>query len=286
MHSSENLQNLTMLGLHRWPTLGDRGSIKVRAEADQLVLSERPRLRYLVTFFLVALFATPIVVGGIAGLFANQPQHLICDRARDTCERDGVTLAPLHDIAGAELTEREVRGTRTALGYFQSVTFVLRDGTHLRASSMEAQSTSSTAEYRAAVDAIRKFLANPSQSRLETTFEYRPSWSERIYLAATSAMPLCFLVAMLSLWPGSSYVCGQGLVIAKNGPRFGKKLTYELPIDQIAVIGDRRSEIARGIDLQLIDGNRILIAHSRHGRIPDSLLPNLQKVLEKPIEQH
>ena len=269
----------------RWPTLGEHGSIRVRQGTDELVLSERPRLRFLVGFVLVALVAAPIVGGGCASLFATNSQHLICDRQRDTCERDAVAIAPLHDVAGAELTERAVRssGGRVALGYFKSVTLVLRDGTRKNASGAEVQAASSVAEYQAAVDGIRAFLANPSQPRLETTFTYRPSWSERIYTVVTMMLPFCFVLALLSMWPGSSYTFVQGMMIGKHGKRFGKKLTYELATDEIAVIGDRDG---RAVDLQLGDGSRILLAHLRHGRLPAALLPSLQKALGKPIEQH
>ena len=267
----------------RWPTLGDHGAIKVRAGADELVLSERPRLRFWIAFVLIALVALPITGGGYVSLFVSHSQHLVCDRQRDLCERDEVAIAPLHEVTGAELTERAVRGSRTALGYFKSVTLVLRDGTRKKASDAEVQSTSSVAEYQAAVDALRAFLANPSQPRLETTFTYRPSWSERIYIVATSTMPLLFVISLLSLWPGSSYTFVQGMIVAKNGRRFGKKLTYELSMADVSVIGDRDG---KGVDLQLGDGNRILLAHVHHGHVPRVLLPALQKMLGKPVERH
>jgi hypothetical protein len=265
----------------RWPTIGDRGAIKVLAGDDELVLSERPRLWLLLAFVLVALLAAPMVVGGLSGLVAYYPQHLVCDRTRDICERDDVPIAPLHDVASVELTERAVRSGRTALGYFKSVTLVLHDGTRKNASDAEAQADSSVAEYSAAVDAIRAFLSDPSQQRVETTFTYRPSWSERLYSAIGSMTPVCFVLALFSLWPGSSYtfIPVQGTIIAKNGKRFGKKLTFELPMDEIANIGDR----GRAVDLELLDGSRILLARVRHGRLPAMLLPTLQKVLGKPI---
>ena len=269
----------------RWPTLGDHGAIKVRAGDDELVLLERPRLLYLIALGLVALVALPIFLGGVVSLFATHSQHLVCDRHRDVCERDGVAIALLHDVSGAELTERAVRsgGGRYAMGYFKSVTLVLRDGSRKNASDAEVQSDASVAEYRAAVDAIRAFLANPSQQRFETTFTYRPSWSERIYTVCTCTLPLLFVMSLLALWPASSYTFVQGTMSAKNGKRFGKKLTYQLPIEEIAVIGDRDG---RGIDLQLGDGSRILLAHVRHGHLPKALLPAVEKALGKPVERH
>jgi len=123
---------------------------------------------------LCVLFSALFVCGM---LFGSQAQRLVCDRHNGSCEVNGVRLVYVDEIKGAELRTYWMRSS----GHFKMVTLVLRDGRRVDASTQGAQSDRSVAEYAAAVDAIRKFLADPTAPRLDVTYTYRASLGEKIF---------------------------------------------------------------------------------------------------------
>lgn len=131
------------------------------------------RAGYWVALFCV-LFAA-LFVGGM--FFGSQAQRLVCDRQKNSCELNGVSLVAVDRVKGAELRTFWMRSS----GHFKMVTLILTDGKRLDASTQGAQSDRSVAEYAAAVDAIRAFVADPAAARLDVTYTYRASLGEKIF---------------------------------------------------------------------------------------------------------
>ena len=270
-----------------WPVMGDgsflQRPIQIQAGVDQLVLSQGPTTLLQIAVWAMLFLA---VFGGIAAfglMFGTQTQRLVCDRATATCQLNDRPLTPLARITGAELRRTWSR----ANGTFYEVVLVLADGTRLDACTQSAQSDPSVAEYQATVDALRAFLAHPSEGRLDRSFVYRASLQEKLLMAIRTLVMVGIAAVLIFLWSRSSYTFDRkSCKMTATIKRFlVPAKTREIGFDRIVAIGDRRNEAGRGVDVRLADGSRIPLLFARKEAVTDSLLAQLQEILGKSVEE-
>ena len=262
--------------------LGDgsfwRSSIHVHSGADRLVLSQGPSVMMQIIVWLLLIVLAFGWLATIGGFLTTQPQHLVCDRAAGTCTLNDRPLAPLADVTGAILERNWTR----ANGEFWGVVLKMRDGSKRDAFTQRAQSKKSVAEYRAAVDAIRAFLTNPAQTRLDTTYVYRTSVMEDVLGVVRGLVLAVFAVVLVATWNRSSYTFdrGTGKVTASSKAFLRRAKTTQA---QIVAIGERSSEPWHYLQLALADGTRIDAVQSKRGAV-DPLLAQVAQITGKPLE--
>jgi hypothetical protein len=209
-------------------------------------------------------------------LFVTQTTTFTCDRASGKCQLDGdaSNIPELADIASVELEVTH----ENRQGDFRWVTLVRKDGTKKPLSPQGAQLESSVAEYTAAVEAIRKFLADPAAPKLETSFTYRASLAEKVYIVATFLGGLMVMAVMLILQNTVTYTFDKGsgkATLAQHRPLFGGS-EREIAFDQITAISK-----GAGVDLVLADSSRVTIAS---GSDVATVAAKLHDVTGKPVE--
>jgi len=252
-----------------------RGSLDIQSGVDRLVLVQGPS-----TFVKIATygFALLLVIGVwlcYRTLFTTQTTTFTCDRASGKCELDGDSrnLPALADIASAELdTSHENRQ-----GDFRWVTLVKKDGTKKNISPQGAQLESVVAEYKASVEAIQKFLADPSAPKLETKFTYRASLAEKVYIVMTFAGGLLVMGALLILWNTRTFTFDKSsgkATLVDSRPLFGGN-ERDVAFDKITSIASGTS-----VELVLADNSKVAVAS---GDDIASIADKLHELTGKPI---
>ena len=137
-------------------------------------------------------------------LFGSEPQRFVCERHSGRCELNGDQITIVDELKDAGLgTDRTPRSGRG-----KKVELVLHNGSRFFLDTPGAHSERSIAEYRAAAQAIRAFIADRAQPRLDVTFVYRASLSEKIWAVIAFAVLLLatlFMVALTrALWRRAS----------------------------------------------------------------------------------
>jgi hypothetical protein len=267
-----------------WPVVAGKSftltPMQIERSVDRLILVQGPStlLKVAVWGFV---FAVALGVFALyATLFTVQTTRLVCDRASGKWEREGLAPRPLAEISGAELTSYH----RNKQGDFYVVTLLLNDGTKLDVTPYGAQETRSVAEYRAMVESVRTFLADPSQPRLDVSCTKRSSLSEKVYAVGTFALGV-FACALLMLgWRAQSFTFDGGArQVLLSCKRFvGSGSTRQIPFDQIVAIGDRQIQSGRRLELRLADGSTEAIVD---GSIPAALVDDLSQILKKPLQR-
>lgn len=270
-----------------WPVLGDRsflqGPVQMQEGGDTLTLSQRPTL-FLRLLTWGVLFLTAfgsLATGGM--MLGDQAQQLVCDRGDGTFRLNGNPVAPLADVAGAELQKNWSR----AEGHSYKVVLILKDGTRRDACFQSAQSDASVAEYQAMVDAVRKFLADPSQRRLDRTFIYRAGVMEIVLMVFRTLVMIAVAAVLIRLGRRHGYAFDRkaGRMSATIKGFLGRTRRNEAGFDQVAAVEDRQGGAIRGIALRFVDGSRVPIWLGRAGAVPGTLPAQLGEILGKPVEQ-
>ena len=270
--------------MEAWPLLGDSGfwtsSIHVHAGPDRLVLSQGPSVMMHIIVWLLLFIVAFGWLATIGGFVTTQPQHLVCDRAAGTCVFNDRPLVPLGDVTGAVLERNWSRANGESWG----VVLKMRDGTKRDAFTQRAQNKNSVAEYRAAVDAIRAFLANPAQTRLDQTYVYRTSVMEDVLGVVRGVILAFFAVGLILVWSKKSYTFDRaaGKVTASSKGFLQRAKTVELPLDRIDAVIDRRMNVSRYLELSVGGGERVTVAQSKGNGI-DRLLAPVTQITGKPL---
>jgi len=232
-----------------------RGGVHIERSADRLVLEQGPSM-----FVKIVVIAWPLLL--LLGaylcyrvLFKQPSTTFACDRASGTCSLDGSSeqMPALADITGAEIEVIH----RSRQGDFRFINLLLKDGKKKTLSQDGAQRADSVASYKAAVAAIEKFLADPSQAKLETSFIYHASlwekfWNVSTWLGAAMVYALVLGVAMTRTYTFDR--TAKKLIAVDHKPIYGD-VAQEITFDRIA-------EVMPGppVELKLKDGAILTIA--------------------------
>jgi hypothetical protein len=230
-----------------------RRPIEIGDDGGRLVLEQRPTLamRAAVWLLICTCAFMALFVGGM--FFGSQAQRLVCDRGNGACELNGRSLVAVDQVKGAELGTYWNRSS----GHFKTVTLLLRDGSKLDAITQGAQSDRSVAEYRAAVEAIRGFVADPARPRLDVTYTYRASVGEKIFSLVG------FVVISFAVWivvattRRHRWLFDAGELVVTSKPLFGRATTSRIPLAQIG--GMDRLVAARQLPPAVVEKLRALL---------------------------
>jgi hypothetical protein len=265
-----------------WPIMGGaswwRAPIALADGVDRLVLTQGPTWIFKIVVFGVAFIGLFGAVATVGLLFGSQPTRLVCDRTAGTCTQNGIALVPLAEIAGVELRKYHV----TKQGDFYAVALQLGDGSTRDVGGQGAQSPRSIAEYRASVEAMRAFLANPGQARLDTTFTYYASVWERVRMVVLSVMFLPIAVLLIFMTSTTSYTFAGGKIVASTTGPLRSASTEVLPFARVTAIADHLHAGRRQIALVLDDGSRLLLVDAADA--PEALVGRLRQLLGKPVQ--
>jgi hypothetical protein len=240
---------------------------------DKLVLRQRPGRLFrwgTWTWAVITVFSVVMVISELAG--STTTTRFTCSRASGHCERDGIrgTIPALADIERAELRRMWI----SKQGYGYAITLHARAGKTYDVDSYAALSEEAIASYRAAVDAINKFLADPTQPTLDTSFTYRPSLWEKIRGAVLTFFGLVLLAFALLLYRTTRVTVEPTKVTIVERGVFARSRT-EVSADQIRAI----SADERLVSLEL-DDSRVVVLQAT-GR--DPLADKLGALLAKPV---
>ncbi len=250
-----------------------RGSLELQQSVDRIVLEQGPS-----TLLKIAMYTSPLlIVLGVyfcyAAFFVAKTTTFTCDRASGKCELDGKSEAvpSLSKIVGVELENQH----RDRQGDFKFIKLVLGDGGKQYLSNDGAQRAEVVAEYRAAVDAIQAFLADPSRPKLETSWTYRASTWEKVYNVGMLVGALFFMAVVLGLANTRIYTFERGKVTLRDHrPVFGTS-RRELAANEIARVTD-----GPAIELVLTDGSKVPILTGEDERA-GAIVEQARKLLGK-----
>lgn len=254
--------------------------VTLHDSSDRLVLRQRPGRWFrwgtwawgVITLIMIAAFVSEWFGGGWTTRFT-------CSRASGHCERDGIrgTLPPLAEIERAELRRYHV----TKQGDFHAITLHTRAGQTFDVDSYGAQRDDAIASYRATVDDINRFLADPAQQQLDTSFTYHASGSEKARAMVLLVSGLLLLALALALYRAARFTFERARVtLVTRGPFVRDR--RELAGDQIRAVVDRRDASGCALGLDLTDGSTVIVLQSSS---PDPLAQKISAVLGKPLEQ-
>jgi len=170
--------------------------IQIEETADRVVATLRPMRLVRIAALALLAFCAFDAQSVYDMLFGSHSQHLVCDRHTGRCELNGDEIAIVDELKDAELSTDSMHRSGHFAGGSKIVTLILRNGTRPDASTQGAQSARSIAEYRAVVQAIRAFIADRAQPRLDLTYVYRPSLYEKIW-AVFFFFVLAFITALV-----------------------------------------------------------------------------------------
>ena len=227
------------------------GIVEVAPGDDTLAIVQRPTRMFRALTGVALALAVLIAWMAVDKLFLEHTTRFVCVRATDRCEiehgRDLRDLPPLHDIAGAELQSHHVH----KIGDMYDVALRLRDGSTRLISPEATREEGSLAEYRAAVAAIERFVADPAAARLAVAFTYYASTWEKIRTVLLFVGMLCVVGVMLALWRRRTYAFDRkaGTLAVKSSTAVTRARVREIPLDQITAM--------LPVGLRLADGSSV-----------------------------
>jgi hypothetical protein len=229
------------------------GIVEVTPGDDTLVIAQRPTRLFRALTGAACALAALCAWMAIDKLFRDYTTRLVCTRATDRCEiengRDLRDLPALHDIVGATLPSHHVH----KVGEMYNVGLRLRDGSTRLISPEATREDSSLAEYREAVAAIDRFVADPGAARLAVAFTYRASLWEKTRSMFLFAGMLGVVVLMLLLWQRRTYAFDRkaGTLAFKSRTAITRARVREVPLEQITTVRPFGLRLADGSSLSL-----------------------------------
>jgi hypothetical protein len=139
------------------------------------------------------------------------------------------------------------------------------------------------ASYRAAVEALNAFLADPRRLELETSFTYKAGVVKTLRGVGTFAGGLFVLGMLVLLFPTYVSTFERGRVVLASRSLL-RRSRYEATADEIAAVVERQGPRARALGLELRDGSTVVVVHAPCGA-PEPLAARLAEVLAKPLRE-
>lgn len=225
-----------------------------------------------------------VVLGAVAWstLFRTRTTTFHCDRASGICELDGSSerLPRLDEIRSAELRRDVVRKR----GLLHSIVLHLRDGSTRDIDSAGAQEATAVASYRSAVGAINAFLADRSRPRLDISFMYRASTSDKVGSIVQLVVALVVLATALFLWTSTTVTLDRSgtISLATGGPLRRSRRTISTA--DVVVVADRPVDRRRSLALHMADRSVIPLFVAAPPPPPaDALGREIAELIGKPV---
>src|SRR5262245_14498 len=231
------LQMLVVLG---GGTSWFRSPVEVQRSVDRLVLEQGPSTFIKLVMYGLALLLPLGLYLCYRTLFTTQTTTFACDRATGKCTLDGnaAGMPALADIKDVELEKTWA----ARQGDFYWITLRLKDGGKQKITPQGAQQKEVVAQYRAALDKIKSFLADSAAPRLETSFTFRSSLGQKFYTVTNVLGGASFLFMLLPLNATSTFT------FDKNAA----KATFDT---RTPVLGTKHRDVAFA-DIQSIDESK------------------------------
>lgn len=259
------------------------GPIELRRSGpDRLVLRQRPRR--LVRAAVYGWSLVTVVLGAVAWstLVRTHTTSFRCDRASGICELDGSSdrLPRLDQIRSAELRGDVVRKR----GLLHSIVLTLRDGSTRDIDPGGAGEASAVASYRSAVGAINAFLADRSRPRLDISFTYRASNSDKVGSIVQLLVALVILATALFLWTSTTVTLDRSgtISLATGGPL--RRSRRAIPTADVVAVADRPVDRKRALALHMADRSVIPLFVAAPPPPPaDALGREIADLIGKPL---
>ena len=230
--------------------------MNVHKESGRIVLSQKTRIWFRAAVCFWALVALVTLFMLYDQLFLSHTCHFTCDRNTGVCAINGQTrgIPKLADIRRAEMD----RGWNGRDGRNWGINLVTADGRKHPIEEQRAIKVSVVAEYRATVNAINAYLADPGHQKLDTAFTYIASLGEKVVTVFYLLVEVVTVYFCLLRWSEQIYTFEPGrITVAVRGPI--RRTRQEIDSDRVAAIIDRQVVNSRFIELSLADGSLIAI---------------------------
>jgi hypothetical protein len=259
--------------------------LAVERHGDQLTVDQRSNGMVRILTW-VALALAVVLVGVFLTSLASGPKRrtFACSRTTHQCELRGGHRwnVPVDDVVAVELSTHQVQNW----GEYLRIELRLRSGTRRIISPGDAGTDDSHAEYHAAVDAIRAFLATPTQDRVDTTFAYRVSGFEKLnngLLAFGALAMLALMVAWSRITTWRFDGAAKTVTITTRGP-LRRPRARTLGFAQIDRVIDSHTARFRALVLEVGAEKLRVSGVLAAGADLDSAVAAIGEILGRPVE--
>jgi hypothetical protein len=256
-------------------------AMMVHRETGKVVFSQNTRLwfRAVVIFWALVTLAFPIMI--YSEIFTTQTTRFTCDRSSNKCLLDGLPrdVPPLNALKRAMLSHSY--NGRDGPNY--GIDLITVDGKRVAIDTQRAIKQSTIDNYKASVNGINAFLADPGRPTLDTSFTYVAGLEEILKSIFFLAFGIVTTLLLFGLWVRRKFTFEPGGVTLISRHPF-KHSKYEIPAYRISAIVDHPTFKRRLVELKLDDGISIPVVETWRADSVSDIANELSHILAKPLE--